>query len=383
MSNIFFSITVFCISLSTFLSCTNAVKQGKDENITVDTIKPKYAVNFSAVKNGELTILSIGEAWRGADEKFRYVLYPKGKSEPKGYEDAVLIAVPVERVICTGTSHTAMLDFLGQTDKIVAIADGKYIYNEALRKRIGSGNLPELGNDNGLNYEKALTVNPELVFGFSFGRGSSHKKFKELGLPVVILSEFMEDTPLGRAEWVLFMSYFFNKEEQAKKDFDALAKRYLDLQEKVKNIPTDKKPTVLLGMAQEGSWFVAGGKSFIARFIRDAGGRYLWADNEERGGLPVDFESVLFKAQKADYWLNVVLAETKEQLKKADARYSSFSAFQKGNIFSYTARVSENGGYDIFESANVKPDLVLADLIKIFYPELLPEHVLYFYKKIE
>ncbi len=377
---IFFSTLINIILL---FSCSPAQEKG-EESILVknDNIKASFAQNFSVIKQGNLTILSIGEAWRGAGEEFRYVLYPKETKKPEGFKNAVKIAVPVDKVICTGTSQVAMLDFLGVTDKIAGIADGKYIYNSNIRKRLISGDLSELGNDQGLNYEKALSVNPDLVFAFSFGRTQSYKKFEELGIPVVMISEFMEDTPLGRAEWAVFMSYFFGNEALAQKEFDKISKKYSELQKLFSGIPTEKKPKVLVGVAQEGSWYIPGGKSFIARFIEDAGAYYLWADNEERGGVPLDFESVLFKGQNADFWLNVVLADNKKQLLAADSRYSSFKAFKNDKIYSYTARISENGGYDFYESAIVRPDLVLADLIKIFHSDLLSNHQLYYYKKI-
>jgi iron complex transport system substrate-binding protein len=259
----------FCIEFS----CSNSIKKKESEaSAKVDTLKMAFAKNFTAVKQGHLIILSIGEAWRDAKEKFRYVLYPKGTKAPDGFENAVKIAVPLERVICTGTSQIAFMDFIESTDKIVAISDGKYVYNEKIRKRMQSGNLPELGNDQGLNYEKALTVNPELVFVFSFGRTQSHKKFESLGIPVVMISEFMEDSPLGRAEWAVFMSYFFEKSDFAHNEFRQIAKKYLEIQQIGKNI--EHKPKVLVGMAQEGSWFVPGGKSYTAQFIADAGGIY-------------------------------------------------------------------------------------------------------------
>lgn len=376
-SNIKYLLFYFSIC---FFSCDSVNRKEPKAFENSDVIKPKFALNFSVQKKGELTILSIGEAWRDASEKFQYVLYPKGTKEPEGFKNSIKIAVPIERAICTGTTQLAFIDFLDKTDKIVAIANGKYVYHAALAKKISTGELPELGNDHAIDYEKALTLNPEIVFAFNFGRGQIQKKFSELGLPVVLISEFMEDTPLGRAEWAVFMSYFFGNESFALKKFNILAKNYLKLQNIAQN--EVKKPEVLVGIAQEGSWFVPGGKSFIARFITDAGGRYLWADNSEKGGVPLDFESVLFKGQNADVWLNVVLANNKKQLKSADSRYSVFKAFKENNIYSYTARVSENGGYDFFESAIVSPDIVLADLIKIFHPKLLKEHELYYYKKL-
>jgi iron complex transport system substrate-binding protein len=363
-------------------ACSNSIeKDASTHFVKTDTLETTFAKNFTAVKQGDLIILTIGDAWRDAKEKFRYVLYPKGTKAPDGFENAVKIAVPLERIICTGTSQIAFMDFIESTDKIVAISDGKYVYNEKIRKRMQSGNLPELGNDQGLNYEKALSVNPELVFVFSFGRTQSHKKFESLGIPVVMISEFMEDSPLGRAEWAVFMSYFFEKTDFAQKEFRQIAKKYLEIQQIGKNI--EQKPKVMVGMAQEGSWFVPGGKSYTAQFIADAGGIYPWADDTEKGGIPIDFESVLYKAQSADIWLNIVLAKNKNDLLNADSRYSAFKPFKNSEIYSYTARISENGGYDFYESAIVHPELVLADLIKIFHPKKFTEHKLYYYERLK
>ena len=378
-----FNILFFLFLCSSF-SCSSKIEKGNAENsIQADTIRAAFAKNFTVVIKGDLTILTIGEAWRDSKEKFQYVLYPKGSKAPNGFENAVKIAVPVERVICTGTSQIAFLDFIGATDKIAAISDSKYVFNEKIHKRIKTGNLAELGNDQGLNYEKALSINPELVFAFSFGRTQSHKKFEELGIPVVMISEFMEDNPLGRAEWVVFMSYFFGKSDFAQKEFNKIAKKYLEIQQMSRDIPNEQKPKVLVGMAQEGSWYVPGGKSYTAQFIADAGGNYLWAQNNEKGGIPIDFESVLYKGLDADVWLNVVLARDKKQLYGADSRYASFKAFKNSSIYSYTARISENGGYDFYESGIVRPDLVLADLIKIFHPQKLPEQDLYYYGRMK
>jgi len=374
----------YVMFLCALFSCSSSTKKdSSEEKVKADTLKVAFAKNFTAVKQGDFTILTIGEAWRDAKEKFQYVLYPKGSKAPSGFENAVKIAVPLERVICTGTSQIAFMDFIESTDKIVAIADGKYVYNEKIRNRINAGELAELGNDQGLNYEKALSVNPELVFAFSFGRSQSHKKFEELGIPVVMISEFMEDNPLGRAEWAVFMSYFFEKSALAQTAFSQITKKYLEIQQMSRDIPKEQKPKVLVGMAQEGSWFLPGAKSYTAQFIEDAGAIYPWSDNTEKGGIPIDFESVLFKGQNADIWINAVLAKNKKDLLSSDSRYAAFKAFKNSEIYSYTARISDNGGYDFYESAIVHPELVLADLIKIFHPKKFPEHKLYYYEKMK
>lgn len=344
----------------------------------------QYASNFSIQKKGNLTILSVSKAWNGKEAPtLRYVLYPKEEKKPEGFGEAVLIPVPVERIICTGTTQTAMLDFLGAGERIVAIADGKYLYNASLRQRIAAGSLPELGNEQGLNYEKALQVNPDLVFSFSNGGSRPHQKFDELGIPVVMIAEYMEETPLGKAEWVKFFAYFLGLEKEANTNFQAIAQRYETLKQQLSTKLPTERPSVFTGTLQGGAWQVPGGKSFMARFIADAGGNYIWSDSEEAGALFLDFETVLSKAQSADIWLNVILADSRADLAAADERYKNFGAFKNGSIFSYTARISKNGGYDFFESAIVCPDVVLQDLIRIFHPNALPSHNLFYYKALQ
>lgn len=344
-------------------------------------IELREAQNFGVEQQGELTILRIGQAWPEAKEQFSYVLYPREQEAPKGFPNAIKVPVPVERIICTGTTQIAMLDALGASDKIVGLTNGQYLYNERLRKRLEKGELVDLGNDQSFNYEKLLEANPDLIFSFSIGNTQQLKKIQELGLPAVLLSEFMEDTPLGRAEWMRFIAYFIGKEELAEAKFDSLHQEYQALKTKVKQL--EAAPTVFTGVAQRGAWYVAGGQSFIAKFIEDAGGSYLWAENEARGGLPLDFEVVLNKAVNADVWLNVVLAQDLQQLKGMDKRYTYFDAYKDEKVYSYTARVSENGGYDFFESAIVRADLVLKDLIHILHPDLLEKEDLYYYQQLQ
>jgi len=374
---------LFLFLLLSMSACQETPQTTNNKRPVVEEIALQYAQNFSIQKQGSLTILSVGKAWNGENaQSLKYVLYPKEENAPTGFGEALLIPVPVERIICTGTTQTAILDLLGVSDKIVAVADGKYLYNEQIRKRISDGDLPELGTEQGLNYEKALAVSPDLVFSFSNGGKRPHQKFGELGIPVVLIAEFMEESPLGKAEWAKFFAYFVGKEKEADKYFEAMALRYEKLKEASASLISTEHPTVFTGTLQGSSWYLPGGKSFMAQFIADAGGQYLWADNKDAGALTVDFETVLNKAQKAKIWLNVILADNRKDLLASDERYQYFQAYQESNIYSYTARVSDNGGYDFFESAIVHPDIVLADLIHIFHPKRQAKHQLFYYKKL-
>ena len=144
-----------------------------------------------------------------------------------------------------------------------------------------------------------------------------------------------------------------------------------------------EKPTVFTGSDYQGTWSMPGGNSFAAAFLKDAGADYLWADDTSTGSLPLAFEAVFEKAQSAEYWVNVGYFFTLNDLLAADARYADFAVYQSGNIWNNDAITSATGGNDYYESAVAHPELVLADLIKIFHPELLPDYELVYYRQLK
>lgn len=363
-----------------FISCNNVGTSESKESIDKVELTLENADNFTIEKEGSYTILTIKTAWKNAQEQFQYVLYPKGETSPEEYPNAVKIPVPVERIICTSTIDVAFLDFLDATDKIVAISNGTYVYNESIQEKLKSGQILDIGGSTTIDYERALTTNADVAMVYSIGDQEAYQKFNEMGVPAVLLSDFMEKTPLGRAEWAVFVACLLGKEAFAQEKCAQIAAEYRGLKEKASNFKT--QPTVLTGAVYKGTWYVAGGKSFMARFIEDAGGAYLWAENEGLSGVPLDFEAVYAKALEADCWINMSSWKTKETLVASEDKYQDFKAFQEGNIFNYYKRGSENGGSDIFESAIVKPHLVLKDLIHIFHDKNVSADSLYYYQQL-
>jgi iron complex transport system substrate-binding protein len=374
-------IYIFFFLIFVTISCTSSTTDSPIVGTTLDSIATiiplQYANNFSIEKDGDNTILSIKSAWKGSKEQYKYVLYPKGGKVPTNYSDAVKIAVPVERIICTSTVDIAFLDFLGVTDKIVAMANGGYVYNKYVRAAQENGQILEIGGTNTIDYERALTANADIAFVYSIGDRQTFKKFKEVGIPPVMLSDFMETSPLGRAEWMLFVSYFLGKEKEALVKFNEVAQQYEALKRDAALYSS--QPTVLTGAVYNGTWYVAGGKSLMATFIKDAGARYLWADNPEVSGVPLDFEAIYAKALEVDYWINMSHFKDKKDLGDSEPKYQDFKAFQQGNMYNYYKRASDNGGSDIFESAIVQPNLVLQDMIRMFHHKDLKYKNLYYY----
>lgn len=207
------------------------------------------------------------------------------------------------------------------------------------------------------------------------------KKMESLGVPVVINGEYLEEHPLGRAEWIKFMGLFFGKEKEADSVFSAIERNYLRAKQAPEKVGV--KPTVLSGIVYGDAWFLPGGENYAAKLFRDAGCRYLWEDTEGNGFLELSFESVYEKAHDASLWIGTGTFESLDEIRAADLRYTRFRAFGRKNVYNYDARKGEKGGNEFLELGYLRPDLILMDLIKIAHPDLLPDHTLYFHRRLD
>jgi iron complex transport system substrate-binding protein len=233
-----------------------------------------------------------------------------------------------------------------------------------------------------MNLERLVVLKPDLVMSYSVsGRQGQTKKIIELGIPVVINAEYLETHPLGRAEWIKFMAAFLDKESQANEVFSIIENNYLAAKELVSS--ELNQPTVLSGIVYNDAWFLPGGQNYASRILKDAGYRYLWEGDSTIGFLRLSFEAVYEKAKDADYWIGVGSFISLEDLKNADNRYALFKAFKDRNVYTYDVRKGEKGGSEFFELGYLRPDIILKDLIKIYRPELIKDHQLYFHRKLE
>ncbi|MFK7952935.1 MAG: ABC transporter substrate-binding protein, partial [Ekhidna sp.] len=227
-----------------------------------------------------------------------------------------------------------------------------------------------------------LSLDPDAVIAFDMGGESTTLyKIEESNIPVLYNSDFLEQTPLGRAEWIKFFGALLNKRREADSIFLAIEKEYLRLLEIGKNVTN--RPTILDGVVYGDTWFLPGGRNWASTFFKDAGGEYLWESDTTSGWLELSFESVYEKANDAHFWIGTSTINTKKELLGQDIRYESFSPFSNDKVYNYNKRIGPNGGYDFFESGYSRPDLILSDLIKILHPELLPEYETYYFKQLE
>jgi iron complex transport system substrate-binding protein len=276
-----------------------------------------------------------------------------------------------------------MLELLGEEKSLVGFQDTNYISSEKTRKRIDSGFVRELGNEAAMNTEVLFELQPDVVIGFAMNSvNKTYNLIEKHGIPVIINGDWLEETPLGRAEWIKFFGVLFNKEKEADSIFRKIEQEYLAaivIAKKARN-----KPSILSGAIMRNDiWSLPAGESFVAQFLEDANVNYLWKDSKGKGSLQLSFESVLDKAQKADYWIAPGYFSSKAQLIENNPHYKNFVAFKTNNIYTASTKKGATGGVIYYELGPTRPDLILKDLIKITNPNLLPNYRLSFFEKMK
>lgn len=341
----------------------------------------RYATGFRTSAVGSATLVEVTYPYKGATSGYKYLLVKKGAIPPKHRDDVKVIYTPIDRIVCTSTTHIPLLDYLDVSHKLVGFPTTDYISSEKTRKLIDAGNVAELGTDKGMNIEKLVVLKPEAVMSYTMTADLGQlKKIQEFGIPVIINAEYLEEHPLGRAEWIKFMALFFGKEKQAEKVFAMIEKNYLETARLASGEAT--RPTVLSGVMYGDAWFMPGGRNYAAKLIKDAGADYLWKADSTKGFLQISFESVFEKGHAADLWIGVASFSTLDELKAADERYTKFNPYQIKQVYSYNARTGAKGGSEFLELGYLRPDIILKDLVKIAHPNLLPGYNLYFHKRL-
>lgn len=339
----------------------------------------QYARGFRVDYFDAYRVVTVLVPGGGEREKVQYVLVQRGHASPDGYEGVPRIEIPVRTVITTSTTHLPHIEKLGEVHSLIGIDNIKFVNSEAANQRFAAGKLTEVGRDRSIDLEKVLVLQPDLVI-----TDNVSVVLQEAGVPVVINAAYAESSLLGRVEWIKFLGAFFQKEELASAQFDSIVVRYEARRALTQDLPMDERPTVFVGSLWRGTWFMSGGKTYPAQLLRDAGANYLWRDNDSQQSLALDFETVYEKAHDADCWITMKNGWfSRDDVVAEDERYRRFAAFESGNVFNANARLNAHGGNDYWETGLVEPDVVLADIIKILHPDLLPNHQLKYYRKLD
>jgi iron complex transport system substrate-binding protein len=355
----------------------------KDKSMPI--IEPvRYAKGFTMKSDGKNVLITIVNPWQNASNvEYSYLL--SDTLQKSGISDGnhSFIKTPVSRVVCLSTTHIGFIGFLRESASIAGVSGRNFVATEELQERIRQDQLPDVGYDENLNYELILKLKPDVVFAYGVSGSITNtvRKLNEMGIPTILIAEYLEEEPMAKMEWVKVFAALYDRSSMANEKFDSADRKYQRLRllaEGVKN-----KPAVLLGLPWRGNWFISGGKSYVARLVQDAGGEYIFSHLDFKDSRPMALEQVYERALGADFWLNAGDALGKKDLFSVDDRFRNLPCIKRDQVYNNNNRLTRGGGNDIFESGVTEPEIILSDLIYILHPQLLPSHQLKYYRKLQ
>lgn len=351
-----------------------------DSTGTWTPVNLQYAQGFSLEYQSTYKRLSL----YSANDTIQYLLLPRDATPPSESECDQIIRIPVQRVVTQSTTHLALIRFIDAQESVVGVDNAAYVYDTIFSNATASDAILEVGSGATLNAERVIALQPDLLLVSSMPGSSldAYQKFINLGIPVLLVAEWMESTPLGKAEWVMLMAALFNEESLATQRFENTVQSYDSLVSLAKQ--AQGKPSVIVGAPFQGTWYVPGATSYRTALLRDAGADWPWSQDSTAVSFPVDFERMYEYGLTADFWLDPGQVFTQQELLGIDERFADFKAIQQNTVFNSNRRLnSAQSGNDYYESGVIYPDRILADLIKILHPDLLPDHELYYYQSIQ
>lgn len=347
-------------------SCNTVSKETKLDEKTNDTLNiVSYAENFKIypIESGYKLVI------KDLSLENEFYLFNDTVTIPNDLTSKTIIRTPVKSVVAFSSTQWSVFQKLGEIDKVKGILESNYTTNKDILRLVAEGKIIDAGMSTNVNTEKIIHLQPDVILVTPYPT-VDYSHLKELsGATMVSFPDYLESHPLGRAEWMKVVGLLCGKEELTNQWFDDVVRRYESLSYKCSVI--EDKPTVFSDLPFENQWYVPGGNSYIAKIFSDAGSDYIWKDNESTGSLHIDAESVLLKAQNADFWRVINSSDnpfTYERLKNENELYPLFKAFKEKQLLVCNVRES---GY--FEKSQYEPDVLLADFIYHFHPELLTE----------
>lgn len=347
-------IFLFFILLVLFAACGNVeTHHGASQPITpqADNLM-RYAQNVIVNETDSGYLISVRNPWDTTTLLGQYVTDK-----------------PFQKVVCFSSTQWSVFEQLGEIDRVKGILEGRYVTDSTMRALLDAGKVLDVGTEAQANMERIIALQPNIILYTPY-LGGGDVPWHVSTLPDMVafpFADYLENNPLGRAEWIRVVGILCGRQKEADAWFDEIEHRYLLLRALCDGV--DERPTVFSDLPFNGQWYVAGGQSYIAQLFADAGACYLWADNEETGSVPLDFETILAKAQHADFWRvsnSTMQAVTYASLQRESELYSLFDAFSNHKMM--VCDVVQTG---YFERSSMEPDVLLADFISFFHPELL------------
>lgn len=351
------------IILSSFILL--AFNSCKQSNETIKTEKEattfQFAKNISIEENNEtITIKSSGNT----------VSFDKKE-------------LPIKSVMVETSAAITFLNELGGLDLIKGVSDADFIYNPKIAEKITNKSILKVGNSNELFTEIILKNKPQLIIASSNPvLAKFHQQLEQNGIKILYLDEYKEQNPLGQVEYLKVFGKLFGKDQEAEKRVEMIKNNY----DSIKNIIQTKAQgnvSTIVNTMYGDIWYVPTKDLLQGKLIDDAKGNYIFKNKTGENSLSLTFEEVYTKGKFSTHWINVTNVNSLAEMKASYPNYAWFDAFNKGNVYAYNKRMNAKGSNDYFEQGILRPDIILNDLGKIFYPNLFPTYDLYFYQQLK
>lgn len=371
--NLFSSLGICCLFFISFLSiavslssCGN--KSGVGVSSSGDTIRYRYATLLTRIAHDRYDEIIINDPWKKGHVLHKYCLVKRADSAQVGNlpVGSDVVYLPVNRAVVATAPLCQLMLWLQAPTVIKGVCDAEYVNIAELQKLIAQGTITSCGSSMAPSLEQMAVLHPQALFMSSYENGS-FSMLKRLKTPVIECVEYMEPNALARAEWMRFYGLLIGKERQADSLFTQVEKSYKNLVALAAK--AKQRPMVLTERVTGGTWYCPGGASSMATLLSDANARYVFAHDTHSGSLSLAPEAVVAAAHDADVWLFTYLGPrplSKQQLLAEYHGYANIKAFRNAKIFQCS---SERSTY--FNEVSFHPDFLLADMIKIFHPDMI------------
>lgn len=376
---VIFPLCVLC-ALSLLLSaCGGGSGRSAAASGDGDTILLRHAGNLTLVEHEGYTVARLRNPWDTAKILHTYVLVDRRLPLPDSLPEGSVVRTPLLKSVVYSSVHCSLLKELGALNSVAGVCDLKYIKLAEVKTGCAEGRIADLGDGMNPDIERLIDLRPDAILLSPFENSGGYGRVEKLEVPIIECADYMENSALGRAEWMRFYGLLFGHRATADSLFAAVESRYEELKRLAAG--QSRRPSVMCDLKNNAVWYTPGGRSTIAGIYADAGADYIFADDTHGGSLPYPFEKIFERGEQADFWLiryNQAADKTYSELSREFSPYAGFKAFKERNIFGCnTHRIP------FYEEVPFHPHLLLQNLIGIFHPGLLEGNELRYYTPLK
>lgn len=372
-----------------------------------DTLQMKYAELLTIVKHndGAYTEAIIENPWKKGTTLHKYILVPKGNEGDETVarlkddirENATLqmgshcdiVRTPLESNVVFTAPHCQLMYELGCKNAITGVCDKDYINIPDIKERVKLSDgkastsdtdkvIIDCGSSMQPDIERIIALKPEGLFISPFENSGGYGKLDKLHIPIIETADYMETSPLGRAEWMKFYGLLFKSEERSDSLFSSIEKEYLALKAEAAKLPLGL--SILTERKMGSVWYVPGGKSTMGILLKDANAKYIFADDTHSGSLAYGPERILSKGTQVDVWAFKYFggkALSKSDLLAEYEGYKVLKAFNSNSIYQV-----DTSTQPYFELTSFHPEILLREFIILAHPKATQFGKLRFYQHL-